>query len=77
MRNLVREKYTGAKTDAATPGAAAMLGVDEVMPLASLPGFFGGFLGEDVRREKEVWTQQDMGVATAALGFTGTVLGYR
>ena len=75
MRNLVREKYTGEKTDAATPGAAALLGVDEVMPLASLPGFFGGFLGEDARREKQVWTQQDMGVATAALGFTGTVLG--
>ncbi len=75
MRNLVREKYTGVKTDAATPGAAALLGVDEVMPLADLPKVFGGFLGEDLPRQKQVWTQQDMAVATAALGFTGTVLG--
>jgi Xaa-Pro aminopeptidase len=75
MRNPIREKYTGPKTDAATPGAAALLGVDEVMPMADLPGWFGGFLGEDIRRAKEVWTQQDMGVASAALGFTATVLG--
>src|SRR5271163_3450916 len=37
MRNPVREKYTGAKTDAASPNARELLGVDEVMPLASLP----------------------------------------
>ena len=75
MRNLIREKYTGAKTDAATPGAAALMGVDEVMPLADLPGYFGAFLSEDMRRAKEVWTQQDMAVATSGLAFTGTVLG--
>jgi Xaa-Pro aminopeptidase len=75
MRNPVREKYTGAKVDAATPGARELLGVDEVMPLASLPGVFGEFLGADMRRAKEVWTQQDMGVASAAIGFTATVLG--
>src|SRR6202050_761611 len=40
-RNPIREKYTGAKTDAATPGARELLGVDEVMPLAAMPGFFG------------------------------------
>jgi Xaa-Pro aminopeptidase len=75
MRNPIREKYTGAKTDAATAGARETLGVDEVMPLAEMPGFFAGFLGVDLRRAKEVWTQQDMGVASAAIGFTGTVLG--
>src|SRR5580692_8678157 len=37
MRNPILEKYTGAKTDAATPGARESLGVDEVMPLAALP----------------------------------------
>ena len=74
-RNPIREKYTGAKTDAATPGAREMLGVDEVMPLASLPGVYGAFLGEDLRRAKEIWTQQDMDVATATLAFTSTVLG--
>ena len=75
MRNPVREKYTGAKTDAATPGARELLGVDEVMPLAEMPKFFAEYLGQDIRRAKEVWTQQDMGVASAALGFTATVLG--
>ena len=75
MRNAVREKYTGPKTDAATPGARELLGVDEVMPLSALPGFYATFLGEDSRRAKEVWTQQDMGVASATLGFTASVLG--
>jgi Xaa-Pro aminopeptidase len=74
-RNPIREKYTGAKTDAATPGAREMLGVDEVMALASLPAVYGAFLGEDLRRAKEIWTQQDMDVATATLAFTSTVLG--
>ena len=75
MRNPVREKYTGPKTDAATPGVRELLGVDEVMPLAALPGFYAEFLGQDIRRAKEVWTQQDMGVAGATLGFTASVLG--
>jgi Xaa-Pro aminopeptidase len=75
MRNPIREKYTGAKTDAATPGARESLGVDEVMPLSSLPAVLAGFLGEDIRRAKNVWTQRDMGVASATLDFTATVLG--
>ncbi len=74
-RNPVREKFTGAKTDAATPGAREMLSVDEVVALASLPTVYGAFLGEDQRRAKEIWTQQDMDVATATLAFTSTVLG--
>jgi Xaa-Pro aminopeptidase len=76
MRNLVLEKYTGVKTDAATPGAAAKLGVDEVMPLADLAKVVGGFLSEDlVPRKKQIWTQQDMPVAASAIGFIGSVVG--
>jgi Xaa-Pro aminopeptidase len=71
----IREKYTGAKTDAATPNAPALLGVDEVMPLSSLPQVFGSFLAEDMRRTKEVWSQQDTDVARATLSFIATVLG--
>jgi Xaa-Pro aminopeptidase len=52
-RNPIREKFTGVKTDAATPGAREMLGVDEVMALASFPAVYGAFLGEDPRRAKE------------------------
>ena len=36
-RNLIAEKYTGAKMDAATPGVAATTGFDEVMPMTALP----------------------------------------
>jgi Xaa-Pro aminopeptidase len=75
MRNLIREKYTGAKTDAATPGAPELLGVDELMPLSTLPAVYGAFLAQDPQRAKEVWTQQDMDVAGATLNFTSTALG--
>src|SRR5260370_23325583 len=43
-RNPIREKYTGAKTDAATPSAREMLGVDEAMALTSLPAVYSAFL---------------------------------
>jgi len=36
-RNLRMEKYTGIKLDAATPNAAQTAGVDEVLPMTSLP----------------------------------------
>jgi len=75
MRNLVLEKYTGEKTDAATPGAAATLGVDEVMPLAALPKVLGSFLAEDPNRAAALWSQQDVAAAKAAMQFTATVLG--
>jgi Xaa-Pro aminopeptidase len=75
-RNPVLEKYTGTKADAATPGVREKLGVDEVMPLSALPGVFAAFLAEDLRpRSKEIWMQQDMSVASAALGFIATVVG--
>ncbi|HTZ59339.1 MAG TPA: Xaa-Pro peptidase family protein [Acidobacteriaceae bacterium] len=75
-RDPIREKYTGAKIDAATPGASHTLGVDEVMPLSSLPAVYSAFLAQDPReRAKEIWTQQDMSVAAATLSFTSAVLG--
>jgi Xaa-Pro aminopeptidase len=75
MRDPIREKYTGAKTDAASPNARELLGVDEVMPLSSLPQVFGDFLAEDMSRAKEVSSQQDTDVARATLSFISTVLG--
>jgi Xaa-Pro aminopeptidase len=75
MRNPIREKYTGAKPEPSTPGVEELVGVDEVMPLAALPGVYGTFLMEDIRRAKEVWTQQDMPTAGTATRFTATVLG--
>ena len=76
LRNLILEKYTGIKIDAATPGARKALAVDEVKPLTELPGILGAFLSEDLRRrDKEVWIQQGTTAATAALGFVATVVG--
>jgi Xaa-Pro aminopeptidase len=75
MRDPVREKYTGAKTDASTPHAAQIVGVDEVMPLSSLPAVYGAFLTQDPQRSKTIWTQQDVGMAGATLSFTSAVLG--
>ena len=76
IRNFVLEKYTGAKMDAATPGAAQALGVDEVHPLGELPDLWAQFLSQDLRqRDKQIWAQTDMGGAAAAVGFTAAVLG--
>ena len=75
VRNLVLEKYTGEKTDAATPGAAQLLGVDEVMPLSTLPGVLAAFLSEDPRRAGALWAQPDVDAAAAVLRFTSAILG--
>ncbi len=75
VRNLVLEKYTGEKTDAATPGAAQLLGVDQVMPLSTLPGVLAAFLSEDPRRTRDLWAQPDVDAATSALRFTSAILG--
>src|SRR5215472_13512717 len=56
-RNLVAEKYTGAKMDAATPGAAQTIGVDAVMSMTALPEVMTKFLGEDRRRGQSIWSQ--------------------
>ena len=74
MRNPVLEKYTGEKLDAASAGAAEKLGVDAVMPLASLPEVLGAFLQEDPRRVRTVWTQPS-DEARAAMKFVANVLG--
>ena len=74
-RNLVLEKYTGTKLDAATPNARETLGVDDVQPLSALSTVLAGFLAEDPRRARNLFTQQDLDAATAALRFSATVLG--
>jgi Xaa-Pro aminopeptidase len=75
VRNLVLEKYMGEKIDAATPGAAQSLGLDEVMPLSALPGVLAAFLSEDPRRARDLWAQPDVDAAAAALRFTAAILG--
>lgn len=75
LRNLVLEKYTGEKVDAATAGASTKAGVDAVLPLTSLPEVLGSFVAQDRRRARSLWTQADTAAAAATMSFLGTSLG--
>jgi Xaa-Pro aminopeptidase len=74
-RNLLMEKYTGIKMDAATQGVAAATGVDAVEPMTELPGELTRLMAADRALIRNVWTQPDFPAATALLGFTGVTLG--
>jgi Xaa-Pro aminopeptidase len=74
-RNLVSEKYTGIKMDAATNGAADATGFDAVMPMTALPEVLTGFIGEDRRRAASVWSQTDVPGAKGAIAFVAAALG--
>ncbi len=75
-RDLVTEKYTGAKMDGATSGVQSATGFDEVMPISSLPVVLTGFVGQDrPARSRLLWRQTDMPAATATLAFLAASFG--
>jgi Xaa-Pro aminopeptidase len=74
-RDLRMEKYTGAKMDAATPGAAQAAGVDAVEPMTQLPADLSQMLAADRALTVRLWTQPDSSAAAALLSFTATTLG--
>ena len=74
-RNLVMEKYTGVKMDAATPGAGASTGFDAVMMMTSLPEELTKFVAEDRRRGANLWSQLDVSAAVASVEFLAASLG--
>ena len=74
-RNLRMEKYTGVKMDAATPNAAALAGVDEVMPMTALPSALNGMIAADRQVGANLWTHPDSEQATALLSWTSATLG--
>jgi Xaa-Pro aminopeptidase len=74
-RNPRTEKYTGAKLDAATPGAAASTGFDEVLPMTELPEVLNKLALADRTRMHNVWVEKDSASAKALLGFTAATLG--
>jgi Xaa-Pro aminopeptidase len=74
-RNLRTEKYTGAKLDAATPGAAGIAGVDQVQPMTALPTVLNRLIDADRRLGGNIWAQPDAPQAKALLGFTAVTLG--
>jgi Xaa-Pro aminopeptidase len=74
-RNPRLEKYTGAKMDAATPGAAVTTSFDEVLPMTEMPAVLNKLISGDRMRLRNIWTEKGSVQAAAALGFLGTTLG--
>ncbi|MBS1800899.1 MAG: aminopeptidase P N-terminal domain-containing protein [Acidobacteria bacterium] len=74
-RNLRTEKYTGPKMDAATPGAPAATGFDEVLPMTEMPEVLNKLISGDRARLRNVWTEKGSAQAAATLGFLGATLG--
>lgn len=74
-RDMRQEKYTGAKLDAATPGAATTAGVDDVEPMTALPTLLNKLIDIDRRRGGNIWAQPDLPQAKALLGFTAVTFG--
>jgi Xaa-Pro aminopeptidase len=74
-RNLVTEKYTGIKMDAATTGVTGATGFDAVMPMTALPEVLSSFIAEDQLRAKSLWSQMDLPAAKGAISFLAASLG--
>ncbi len=74
-RNLRMEKYTGVKMDAATPDAARLSGVDEVMPMTALPEVLNKMIAADRSVGGKLWTEPGEASAAALLPWTATTLG--
>ncbi len=74
-RNLRREKYTGIKLDADTPGAAQTAGIDAVKPMTELPKVLNELVAADRRMTTRIWAQPDSLQAKALLEFTAATLG--
>jgi Xaa-Pro aminopeptidase len=64
-RNLRLERYTGVKLDAATPGAAASAGVDQVAPLTAMAAELNAAMNSN--RRAPVWNEPDSAEAKALL----------
>jgi Xaa-Pro aminopeptidase len=74
-RNLVTEKYTGIKMDAATTGVDGATGFDAVLPMTALPEVLTGFIVEDPLRASSLWSQRDLPSAKGAMAFVAAALG--
>lgn len=73
-RNPRTEKYTGPKMDAATPGAAAATGFDEVLPMTELPSVLNKLALADRTRMRNVWAEKNSPQTNALLGFVASTL---
>lgn len=74
-RNLRREKYTGPKLDAASPGVTRATGVDAVEPMTELPAELNKLIAADRESAQNVWVQPSSNQAKALLTFNAVTLG--
>jgi len=74
-RNLMMERYSGAKMDAAAPGVAQAAGVDSVEPMTSLAVELNRLLAADAGLAHQLFAQPDSSQAKALLQFTAATLG--
>jgi Xaa-Pro aminopeptidase len=74
-RNLRQEKYTGVKLDAATPGAAASVGVDVVKPMTELPATLNELIAADRPLATRMWVEDGSEQAKSLFGFAAATLG--
>jgi Xaa-Pro aminopeptidase len=73
-RNLRQEKYTGIKIDAATPGAAASVGVDVVKPMTELPTLLNELIAADRSLASRLWAQDGSEETKSLFRFTAATL---
>jgi Xaa-Pro aminopeptidase len=74
-RDLRMEMYTGAKLDAASPGATQATGVDAVQLMTEMPAVLNGLIAAERKLARNVWAQPQAPQARALLGFTAATLG--
>jgi Xaa-Pro aminopeptidase len=74
-RDLIKERYTGVKLDAATPGAAQTAAVDAVLPMTDLPALLNQLIGADRALTHHLWAQSGNRSAQALAEFTAATLG--
>jgi Xaa-Pro aminopeptidase len=74
-RDPRREKFTGTKLDATSPGVAAATGVDQIADLTTLPNVLNRLISADWRLARKLWTQPEAKAANALMSFTSATLG--
>jgi Xaa-Pro aminopeptidase len=74
-RNRHTELYTGVKLDAATPNAAAMAHVDEVLPMTELSSLLNHLAADDRTIVRNIWGQPDSPEAQALVMWVAATLG--
>ena len=74
-RDLRKEKYTGVKMDAATPGVEQATGVDAVEPMTALPAELNKVVDANRSVARALWTQPDAQPAEALVRFNAATLG--